>query len=375
MGRSRTPQASSPDEVFDAFLDGPRPADPIEAKLQHVARKGMESARAAAAAAAPEPERGERAEVGESERQVPARVPATMRSRSLEARLSTARDGLSPLDSDVFTSYPLSPQREFPTALTRMPIFRPSRRVTQQAIQDTDNAVSFATGWGEGRRLGPPLTIRDEDTLICLIRLRDRAIVGPASALPTVLREVRESTGETTEVHRLRCTLQMVVDELGLRDGGTAYSTTLASIRRLGGCTVELVHRSEDGRRSMGKQFRLIDVNWMAYDEHAVVEVVFPPLMAGWLRDTYSYLDWPVRRRLKGALTKALHRFLSGQRDSYAIGLDKVAAAVGFDGRREHMRTKFGGACRELVEAGWLERWKIEGNGRTEPLILTIRRR
>ena len=376
MARSRSPSTDG-----TKILDGPRPTDPAEAKLWDVARRAVGEARERAAeeelaeaeAKAAEPSGPDASTVAG---ELPtAASPASLRARTMATRLADAGDGLSPLDqAETFASRPLVPQREFPTALTRMPIFRPSQRRTQQRIQDTDNAIAFDNGWARGRRLGPTLTIRDEDTLICLIRLRDRAYVGPTTALPKLVREITRTPGETTEVHRLQCTLQMVIDELGIQNGGTAFSTTLDSLRRLGACTVELVQQSADGRGQAGTQIQLIGVNWIAYDQHAIVDVVFPPVMAGWLRHTYSYLDWDVRRRLKGALTKAVHRFLSGQDASYAIGLDKLAAVVGYDGRRDHLRGKFGTACEELVRVGWLEDWSIAGNGRTKPLILSVRR-
>ena len=373
MTRSRAPQTDVED-----LLDGPRPADPLAARVFDVAVAAAERRRAAAEATAPD--EAETAESG-APPQTPIdvraerTVRAARRSRTLQARLDDAGGALSPLDQpEVFAAYPVVPQREFPTQLTRWPIFRPSHRVTQQGIQDTDNAVAFDTAWGQGRRLGPPLTIRDEDTLIALIRLRDRAIFGPASSLPLPVREIVDHDEKSTEVHRLQCTLHQVVGELGLRDAGSAYKTTLDSIRRLGACTIEIAQTSADGRGSRGRQIRLIDVNWVAYDDHAVVDVVFPPMITRWLRTAYSYLDWEVRRGLKGALTKAVHRFLSGQGSSYTIGCDKLAAAVGYDGRRDHMRGKFRTACQELERVGWLESWTIEGNGRTRPLMLSTHR-
>ena len=79
-----------------------------------------------------------------------------------------------------FTALPLDPQQEFPTILTRIPIFVPSKRTTQRELLDSDNALPFLTPWGKGKKYGPPLTVFDEDTLIALGRLRQNLLIGTA---------------------------------------------------------------------------------------------------------------------------------------------------------------------------------------------------
>jgi hypothetical protein len=296
------------------------------------------------------------------------------RALPLEARLRSAARDLKNFDSDgLFESYAIAPQNEFPTSLTRLPIFRPSQRRKQQSIQDLDNAVALDTPFGSGRRLGPPLTIRDEDTLIALMRLRDRVLTGPETHLPANVRDIYTSKSGQAEVHRVVCTINQINNELGLSDSGTNFKNTLASIKRLNASKIELDRIIADGGR-VGGSFDLLKVQWLVYERHGLVDVIFPPLMAHWLRHSYTYIDWRIRRQLS-FLGKAVHRYLSGQRHDYAIEVRKLAVTIGYDGRREHMRRKFSIACDELVDVGWLSHYSIKGTGRSKPLILHVSRR
>jgi len=355
-----------------AFLKSDRPDNPMLAKLWDTANSAMAKSAEREAQAELQVEHPEPPST-DSVHETDIEPLTVQRSLPLEARLRTAAKDLMNFDTQgVFESVPIAAQNEFPTSLTRLPIFRPSQRKKQQSIQDLDNAVCFDTPYGKGRRLGPPLTIRDEDTLIALMRLRDRALKGPQTHLPTNVRDIYESKSGTGEVHRVVCTLDQINRELGLTDSGTNFKNTLASIKRLNGSKIELDKIMADGGR-VGGAFDLIKVQWLVYDRHGLVDVIFPPIMAHWLRHSYTYIDWNVRMELSG-LGKAVHRYLSGQRPDFAIELQKLAVTVGFDGRREHMKGKFSAACKELVAVGWLDDFNIQGSGRSKPLILRVYR-
>ena len=358
------------------WLQGERPTDAAAAKLWDMANRGMKVAAERRQNEAPPPT--DAMDITDGTTTTPEEEPppplTVQRSLPLEARLRSAARDLKSFDSNgLFESYPIAPQNEFPTSLTRLPIFRPSQRRKQQSIQDLDNAVAFDTPFGSGRRLGPPLTIRDEDTLIALMRLRDRVLCGPESQLPANVRDIYSSKSGQTEVHRVVCTIDQINDELGLSDSGTNFKNTLASIKRLNASKIELDRIIADGGR-VGGSFDLLKVQWLVYERHGLVDVIFPPLMAHWLKHSYTYIDWRVRCQLT-SLGKAIHRYLSGQRAEYAIELRKLAATVGFDGRREHMRRKFSSACDELVAIGWLSEYTIKGSGRSTPLVLHVSRR
>jgi len=349
------------DDTGRAFLDSERPNDPSAARLWDFAHRGMQITAERERLAA---ERGALVDTAASAPETVAEL-THLRQQPREARLRTAARDLNGLGEESgFTSYVMTAGKEFPSLLTRLPIFRPSQRRTQQSIQDTDNAVAFDTPFGRGRRLGPPLTVRDEDTLIALMRLRDRAIIGPQRKLPAEIRDIYQPGSGTAEIHRVVCTIDQVVEELELTDSGTNFRNTLASIKRLGAARIELERRDSHDDSMIGGMFDLVKVQWRTYEAHGLVDVVFPPLMASWLRHSYTYIDWGTRLKLS-PLAKAIHRYLSGQRREYEIDLKKLGAIIGYDGRTEHMRTKFSKALDELVRQRWLESYRIHGTGRS----------
>jgi len=367
-------------EHGQSVLDGERPSDPLAAKLWDTANRGRMIAAERAAQASKTEQTVLQVSSDSATNTVvsltdsgPIAPLTVQRSLPLEARLRTAARDIEAFDQDgAFASYPIRVSNEFPTLLTRLPIFRPSQRRKQQSIQDTDNAVAFNTPWGRGRRVGPPLTIRDEDTLIALMRLRDRVLCGPASGLPASVRDfyARKQSGQT-EVHRVVCTVNQINEELGLTDSGTNFKNTFESVKRLNLAKIELEQDTEGGKSRVGGAFDLIELRWLVYERHGLLDVIFKPLMAHWLKSSYTYVDWNTRMQLTN-LGKAIHRFLSGQRRDYSIELEKLARTVGYDGRREHMKKHMLAACQELVAIGWLESANVRGTGRKTPWILSI---
>ena len=358
----------------ESILDGERPANPTLGKLWDLAHRSSD-----APATKPGPVKPLRKPsdevviVGAESDDAADHQPLTVqRALPLEARLRSAARELNKVGGDgVFTEFPIKVGNEFPTSLTRLPIFRPSKRVSQQQIQDTDNAVPFETPYFKGRRHGPPLTIRDEDTLIALMRMRDRALRGPEHALPVNIRDIFQAEGKTTEVHRVVCTIDQINCELGLTDSGKNFKVTVACLKRLNASKIELEKRAADNGR-LGGSFDLVKIQWLVYEQHGLIDAVFPPLMANWLRHSYTYIDWQIRQSLKSDLAKALHRFLSGQRLVFEMNLEKIAITIGYDGRKEHRRRNFNAACDELVSVGFLSGFELLGNGRSTPLKLRV---
>ncbi len=365
--RSDAP-SDKPSDPELARKPGKRSADDLIERVRALERKGV----------AREQDRRKKGEQAPPDASAIALVPSVasdrlhaQRGQPLEARLRAASRELMNFGAEgAFKSIALNAQNEFPTPLTRLPIFRPSQRRAQQAIQDLDNAVAFETPFGSGRRLGPPLTTRDEDTLMALMRLRSRRLKGCHAHLPVNVRDIYSDRSDTTEVHRVVCTIQQVNGELDLTDSGTNFRNTMASIKRLGACSIELDRILVDGSR-VGGPFNLLRVQWRTYNRHGLVDVVFLPLIAHWLNESYTYIDWKIRKQLS-PLGKAIHRYFSGQRTSYTIELGKLAAIIGYDGRRQHMKRFFSAACDELVTCGWVRAFSFRGNGRSTPFMITI---
>lgn len=265
----------------------------------------------------------------------------------------------------------IRPDNEYPKELTRWPIFVPGNRESQHALLDKDHALPFTTSWGCGRRFGPPLSVYDEDTLIALTHLRQVEVRADAQKLP--IPQTGSEVSEAEEVHGVWCLLSDIQAELGQKRGGMNNKLRLASLRRLNGTRIELERHAANAVGARGGAFNLIEVAWERFDDDGLIYAQFPPLMTRLLNESYSYLDFNVRRELPDA-GKAVHRFLSGQPRSYCIGAEKLKTTIGY------MRST-GSFMRELRETmtrmkslGWVKAWTISGTGRSHPFMLRIER-
>ena len=276
----------------------------------------------------------------------------------------------------LFVSYPISPGNEFPTLLTRLPIFRPTRRGHQQRLVNKEFALEFTTPFGDGKRHGPPLTVRDEDTLIALTRLRSKRVYGLPQSLPIPIADIYASKNDrgTVGAHYVVCSIDQVNRELGLTDGGLNYKRTFQSVKRLGATTLELNlkrHERYLGKVKTGRMLSLIHVQWQTFEENGLLVVLFPPVIANWLENEYTYIDWSVRLKLSD-IGKCLHRFLSSQPKKYRGELNKIAKTIGYDGPPKNVKQRLRKALEQLVGLGWLKSYRISGNGRSQPLVLHV---
>ena len=353
--------------------------DPLVQRVQAMSRRAAERSRdraeaAESAAATIDVETGpEKASHVASD---DALVDAFVSSAPVEQRLQRIERRLAKCEQDgLFLAVPMRPGSEFPSIMARLPIFMPTRRQRQKLLQDEDNALPFETPFGDGRRHGPPLTVRDEDTLIALMRLRSRKLYGKPGSLPAKIAEsvYRGGEGGNVGVHCVVCSVDQIVREMGLSNGGPNFKRTLASVKRLTAVRLELNLRTHEryiGETVRGRMFDLIDVEWEVHETHGVLVVIFSPVMAKWLEREYTYLDWNVRRAL-GDLGKALHRYLSSQPRTYRGDVVRICDTIGYDGPARNRKQRLRVALDELVEQRWLERYEFTGSGRSTPLVLT----
>lgn len=277
-----------------------------------------------------------------------------------------------------FSSYPIRPGNEYPTLLTRLPIFRPTRPRHQRRLVDKDFALEFTTPFGDGKRHGPPLTVRDEDTLIALTRLRTKRLYGRPQSLPIPITDVyaAKNASGTVGVHYVVCSIDQINQELGLSDGGENYKRTFQSVKNLGATTLELnlkKHERYLGEVKTGSMLPLIHVQWQTFQEKGLLVVLFPPVVAHWLEHEYTYVEWATRLQL-GDLGKCLHRFLSSQPKQYKGELMKIAATIGYDGPAKNAKQRIRKSLEQLTELGWLKSFRFSGNGRSVPVTLHIGR-
>jgi hypothetical protein len=274
-----------------------------------------------------------------------------------------------------FTSLPVRPESEYPTFLTRLPIFRPCKRTNQRELLDNDNAMPFSTPWGEGRKHGPPLTIYDEDTLIAIGRLRNNRLIGQPGRLPVPVSDLYLRQGNPhVNVHVVQCMLSDIQEMCESVRGGAADRMRLDSIKRLAAVTIEFDTKTAAKFVGTGTTVKLVDVLWQRYTEDAILYIQFTPLMAVWYESEYTYLAWDVRRKLSDT-GKAVHRFLSSQPKHYEISTKKLMCTIGYLRDHNKFLADLRLAMKQLEADGWVLSWEVEGTGRLTPHKLRLLRR
>lgn len=271
-----------------------------------------------------------------------------------------------------FESAQLNPSSEYPTFLTRTPIFPPSHRSSQKSLLDEDNAISFNTPWGQGRKFGAPLSVYDEDTLIAIGKLRSRRLNGDHHKMPIPLTHF-PGTSERANIHACCCLISDIQKMCGTTKGGYANKLRLASLRRLSSVVIELTAKSKDRYESYGTSVKLIDVAWKEYEKNAVLYIQMSPLMSYWYDEEYTYIDWNIRKQLS-ATGKSIHRFLSGQPKQYEISCKKLYDTIGYTRPYKKFMSDLRASLLKLHELTWVKTYHIEGNGLKTPHKLVINR-
>lgn len=302
---------------------------------------------------------------------------AGTRGRTSESVVEQAQMDLFRLERQgQFQAIPISPQNEFPTILTRLPIFVPGRASKQKAQIDEDFAIPFQTSWGTGRKFGPPLTVYDEDTLIALSHLRQNMLIGSPSKMPyPVSRLYAREDQEEVHVHVVFCMLSDVQAMCGTSVGGRNNKLRLDSIKRLAATKIEFNKETQNKVGHSGTNIDLVHVKWDVYEEKAIFYIQFSPIMATWLETAYTYVDWNLRRKLSSDVAKAVHRFLSGQPGTYNIFTKKLKDTIGHVGPYKHFMADLRETMTQLKDEGWLKEFQIQGNGRKMPHKLIINRK
>ncbi len=280
----------------------------------------------------------------------------------------------------LFDVIPVTKKNIFPTILTRIPIFMPITKTMQKKLLDEDNALSFETPFGSGKRYGPNLCVFDEDVLYALSKLTKKKLIGSHKNLPIrVSSTYKPDNKGNVRVNTVLCTISDILREIELSNGGRERTRVLDSLKRLTNSSITLTLKKNDrylGNCEIGKSVKLIDIEWQLYSEEGFIYGQFSPVVTYWLEQEYTYLDWDIRKRLKSALAKALHRFLSGQINkknkifSKLNKIDDIAVSIGFHCRKRDIKKHFTNALDELVGAGYLTEFEITGTGRSEPFRL-----
>lgn len=273
-----------------------------------------------------------------------------------------------------YTQHPVTPGCEFPSIFTRVPIFSPTKIGTAKEMLDAEMAIHFDTGWGRGRKFGPPLTMYDEDTLLALGALRQRQLHGLGTKMPVSVMNPF-SPGDITTVQVLYTTISEINRYLQISKNQEAYQRRLASIKRLGATRIEFT-RIADRKLNSAIQAEttvtpIIDYLTQEMKREGCLYIQFPPVMVRWLQESYTYIDMDVRREMSDT-GKAIHKFVASQ-SNINISAEKLKAVCGDPGSQKEFNRKMRASLKKLGALGVLE-YEISGNGRSMPLIVTGRR-
>ncbi len=279
----------------------------------------------------------------------------------------------------LFDTFPVTKKNICPTLLTRTPFAPPIKSSDQKNYLDEDNALSFETPFGVGRRFGPNITIFDKRVLHALFRLRNKRLRGEPTSLPIKVSKIFKTENDgTLDVDVVICTTAQILDEFGKNSGGENYNTIKNTIKKLGACRLELTTKKDDrylGTIERGLQFQLFDIQWEAHETEGVFYIQFSPLITRWLEHESTYYDFDMSLKLgRHSTAIALHEFLSSQFTSkchlYERDMLSLAKTIGVRGETKFIKKKLISASERLIEEGWLTEYKIIGTGRKTPFVM-----
>ncbi|WP_295386002.1 hypothetical protein [uncultured Thiodictyon sp.] len=277
----------------------------------------------------------------------------------------------------------LFPTSEYPTPLTRLPLFPPVTRET--AIEMFKRGwTRLASRWDGGGvlRSGPALNIYDEDTLLGLMALRSMRLKGLPNQLPVPLPDLDPKgcapLADVVAVDTLNFRMSQL--ETAIRGdqpkggwSGPGLARRRQSLDDLSGLRLRF-EMPRGGLEYSRKMISLFDTRGFSKETDACYYVQFHPLVSQWLENYRTYIDLVLRRKLSD-LGRALHRFLASQRSNrtYVIEMATMYEAIGAQERvgklNHHARVQLG-----IMQAdGFLEAFSITGTGRSHPFVLEVK--
>ena len=279
--------------------------------------------------------------------------------------------------------FDLFPSAEYPTPLTRLPLFPPVQRSTARELAAAADWIALESRWDGGGvyKAGPALTVYDEDTLFGLMNMRQQGMTGPADRLPIPAPPAVTTSGLAPEnpvrVHALYCLVSQLESVIqGYSPprgwGGRAISKRRESMENLAAITLKF-QKPKGGDAFHGKPIQLLFIEYVATAEDACYYVQFHPLVSQWLEEYRTFLDFDIRRQLS-PLGKAMHRSLASQRSnrSFSIPLTEFFASIGAFGELRDRKREAIPQLEKLKDLQFLESYEIAGTGRRTPWVLSV---
>ena len=279
--------------------------------------------------------------------------------------------------------FELFPSAEYPTPLTRLPLFPPIQRSTSRELAAAADWIALESRWDGGGvyKAGPALTVYDEDTLFGLMNMRQQGMTGPADRLPIPAPPGVAASGlapsNPVRVHALYCLVSQLESVIQGNTpprgwGGRALTKRRESMENLAAITLKF-QKPKGADALHGKPIQLIFIEYVATAKDACYYVQFHPLVSQWLEEYRTFLDFDIRRQLS-PLGKAMHRSLASQRSNrtFAIPLTEFFASIGAFGELRDRKREALPQLEKLIALQFLERFAITGTGRRTPWILEV---
>jgi hypothetical protein len=280
--------------------------------------------------------------------------------------------------------FELFPSAEYPTPLTRLPLFPPIQRTTARELAAASDWIALESRWDGGGvfKAGPALTVYDEDTLFGLMNMRQQGMTGPADRLPIPAPPAVTmnglAPGNPVRVHALYCLVSQLESVIqGYSPprgwGGRAIAKRRESMENLAAITLKF-QKPKGADALHGKPIQLIFIEYIATAEDACYYVQFHPLVSQWLEEYRTFLDFDIRRQLS-PLGKAMHRSLASQRSNrtFSIPLPEFFASIGAFGELRDRKREAIPQLQKLQDLKFLEGFAITGTGRKTPWVLEVR--
>lgn len=297
---------------------------------------------------------------------------------------------------------PVTPGKEYPTTLTRLPLFPPSQCSRRHNAEKTQVWVELPSAWSRGgvvEKSGPTLSTYDEDTLIAMIQARSEVYRGHHTAMPIPTMSpspasrmsdagiypdtgIAQSSADNCACYVSIFSLcQLETSIRGARPdrgwGGRDLRRRDASINRLSAVLLRFhadLHELYQFGRGPFSLFRAEYVKGKS-SPSASYYVQWEPLLSNWLTSYRSFLDFDIRRQLT-PLGKAIHRFLCSQirEDPYSFSLDTMFEAIGANCDRSQSQLKYYAKIQlaKMVECGFLLSATISRSTRTSKAIARV---
>ena len=244
----------------------------------------------------------------------------------------------------------------FPTDMTRCSPFFPMNPKDLGHREYLRDIVITAANWGEIKYTGPQLSTYEEDALIALLAILDNT---------THYKSVSEADGSKTYTYKGPALPLLKL--LGYaRPGKDAYKRLVSALKLLISAVIELSISTGKTKSRKKRAPRYIHLSNMLsgvlWDENKkeLSATVNPFFYETYMAGRITLMDVAKRMGLKGAISKALYRFVQSQRNSTVFRGHFLTLADALNINREQpsreVRRLLKTAINELIKNGILKK-------------------